>query len=55
MYTADFSGLVTCYVAALPFFRNSLIALAVFTPIAFSSLALLPELKPVPVRAVNNG
>ena len=55
MYTADFSGLVTCYVAALPFFRNSLIALAVFTPIAFSSLALLPELKLVPVRAVNNG
>jgi hypothetical protein len=54
MYTPDLSGLVTCYTAALPFFRNSLFALAVFTPIAFSHWALLPELKPVPVRVARN-
>ena len=55
MYTADFSGLVTCYTMALPFFRNSLIALAVFTPVAFSSWALLPELTPAPVRVSDRG
>ena len=54
MYTPDVSGLLTCYIAALPFFRNSLIALAVFTPIAFSHWALLPELKPVPVTVATD-
>ena len=49
MYTSDFTGLIACYTAALPFFRNSLFALAVFTPIAFSQWALLPTLKLVPV------
>ncbi len=37
--TAD--GLAKCYVAGVPFFRNSLISLAVFCPLLFSSVALL--------------
>ncbi|MBT4868057.1 MAG: hypothetical protein HON53_23385 [Planctomycetaceae bacterium] len=39
--TAD--GLATCYVAGIPFFRNSLISLAVFCPLLFSSAALLQQ------------
>lgn len=31
-YTKDFNGLMTCYVAALPFYKNSLIATLLFTP-----------------------
>lgn len=54
MYTPDFSGLLTCYIAALPFFRNSLIALAVFTPIAFSHWALLPKLDPAPAMVATD-
>jgi hypothetical protein len=32
VYARSFSGLVTCYEAALPFYRNSLIATFVFLP-----------------------
>lgn len=31
-YTKDFSGLMTCYAAALPFYKNALIATLVFLP-----------------------
>lgn len=31
-YTKDFSGLMTCYTAGLPFYKNSLIATLVFLP-----------------------
>ena len=34
------AGLWQCYVAALPFFRNWLIGMAVFLPILFSPLAV---------------
>ena len=44
MYSHDLGGLAVCFEMALPFFRNSLMATAVFTPIAFSSLALLPRI-----------
>ena len=32
IYTKDFSGLMTCYAAGLPFYKNSLIATLVFLP-----------------------
>jgi hypothetical protein len=32
-YTKDFSGLMTCYEAGLPFYRNSLIATLLFLPV----------------------
>lgn len=32
VYTRDFSGLMTCYVAGLPFYKNALIATLVFLP-----------------------
>lgn len=31
-YTRDFSGLMTCYVAGLPFLKNALIATLIFLP-----------------------
>lgn len=34
LYEKSFAGLVTCYEAALPFYRNSLIATLLFLPVA---------------------
>ncbi len=31
-YTNDFSGLITCYTAGLPFYRNNVIATLIFLP-----------------------
>ena len=33
VYAKSFSGLMTCYEAGLPFYRNSLIATAIFLPV----------------------
>jgi hypothetical protein len=41
-YTKDFSGLMTCYAAGLPFYKNALIATLVFLPgilLAYNYLA----------------
>lgn len=46
-HTAE--GLWECYVAAIPFYRNSLISMAVFLPVLFSRLTVFetsPESKP---------
>jgi hypothetical protein len=43
MYTRDLRGLIECYVMALPFFRNSLISMILFSGILFSRLALVEE------------
>lgn len=40
LYPHTGEGLVACYVAAIPFFRNSLISLALFLPILFSPLGV---------------
>ena len=37
MYPATWDGLVACYVAALPFYRNSLLATAAYTAVLFSA------------------
>jgi len=39
-YTKDFNGLLTCYVAALPFLRTSMISTFLFTAILFGSYSL---------------
>jgi hypothetical protein len=33
VYTRDFSGLMTCYAAGLPFYKNALMATIVFLPV----------------------
>lgn len=37
VYAKSFSGLLTCYEAGLPFYRNSLIATAIFLPVILVS------------------
>lgn len=39
-YPYSFAGLVDCYVQAIPFFRNTLVSMAVFLPLLFSRVAL---------------
>jgi len=39
-YPKSIEGLMTCYAAGLPFFRNSLVSMAIFLPMLFSPLAL---------------
>lgn len=39
-YPLTAAGLVDCYVQALPFFRNTLISMAIFLPLLFSRVAL---------------
>jgi len=39
-YPLTFAGLLECYVAAIPFFRYTLVSMAVFLPVLFSRVAL---------------
>ena len=39
-YPHTASGLVACFVAAIPFFRNSLVSMALFVPLLFSRVSL---------------
>ena len=41
MYPRSFAGLMQCYGMGIPFFRNSLISMAVFLPLLFSPVALV--------------
>ncbi len=53
--TAD--GLMTCYAAGIPFFRYSLISMAIFLPVLFSGYAVVKTEAPEPVAelAVQTG
>lgn len=42
-YTKDFNGLITCYIAAIPFIKGTLIGDAVFTSVMFGSFYLLQQ------------
>ena len=39
-YPHNAAGLIDCYVQAIPFFRNTLVSMAIFLPLLFSPLAL---------------
>jgi len=41
MYQMTFSGLIRCYIAALPFLKNQLISVLIFTPSFFASFSLI--------------
>ena len=45
-YPHDLTGLVTCYTAALPFFKHSLIGMAVYSTAMFGGFALLEQRVP---------
>ena len=56
LYPKTLAGLVACYVAAIPFFHNTLLGDAVFTAVLFGGFSLversLPLLRePVPAKA----
>ena len=51
MYPHSPSGLIACYVAALPFFRNQLISDMVFTAAMFSVPALVNLVRPQEQKA----
>lgn len=40
-YSRDFSGLLDCYLKALPFYRGTLFSMAVFLPVLFSQVGLV--------------
>lgn len=50
-YSPDATGLLTCYVAALPFFGRSLVSTGIFSTLLFSRLALAERPVQVPNRA----
>ena len=39
-YALSVAGLIECYIQAIPFFRNTVISMAVFLPLLFSRLSL---------------
>lgn len=49
-YPHSFEGLVSCYVAAIPFFRHSLLGMALYGTALFGGLALL-ERRVAPARS----
>ena len=50
-YAGDLSGLVTCYVAALPFFGNTVLGDAFFVTVLFGSWSLIEKKLPVQAAA----
>lgn len=46
-YALHLSGLIDCYVKAIPFFRNTLISMLVFLPLLFSPIALCERKLPI--------
>ncbi len=51
MYTLDFSGLVACYVAAIPFFKSTLASSMLFSAIIFGTYAISEKLAAKPATA----
>jgi hypothetical protein len=47
MYPPTFSGLVACFVAAVPFFQNTLAGDLVFSALLFGGFALLEQRLPI--------
>ena len=47
LYPANWEGLVTCYIAAVPFFRNTILGDAFYTLVLFGGFALIELRIPV--------
>ena len=47
LYPKTAAGLVTCYVAAIPFFQNTLVGDALYTAVLFGGFALAERLFPI--------
>jgi hypothetical protein len=55
MYPHTFSGFVTCYAAAIPFYRNDLVSTSVVLAAAFGLPVLLERMNLVPAKEVLAG
>jgi hypothetical protein len=53
MYPQNFSGLVECYVAAIPFYRNDVVSTAIVAGLAFGVPAMLRHMKEQDTAAVS--
>jgi hypothetical protein len=53
MYVHNWSGIVSCYTLALPFFRNTLMSDAVFTAALFGIYALATHRQKVSIELTN--
>ena len=51
MYPHSFAGLLTCYAAALPFYRNQFLSDMLFSALMFGMPALVELVKPAPAKA----
>jgi hypothetical protein len=47
LYSHDIEGLLACYTAAIPFFRNTLVGDAVYSTVLFGGFALAESLWPI--------
>ncbi|MDD4429855.1 MAG: hypothetical protein PHF61_00380 [Bacteroidales bacterium] len=47
MYTKDFSGLITCYIAAIPFFKNTVLGDFVYCAVLFGGYEFVRSKIPV--------
>lgn len=52
LYPKTLNGLMLCYAAAIPFFRNELVSDVLFTAVLFSVPAVIAALKPQTARQV---
>ena len=51
MYPHNLGGLMACYAAAVPFFRNDVVSNLLFTTVMFSVPALIEMLRPTTAKA----
>ena len=54
MYPKTLSGLLLSYEAAIPFFRNTMIATLVFSGVMFGAFKLIENVKPAWISSENN-
>ena len=55
LYTRTLDGMITCYVAALPFYRNDLLSTALVAGLAFGVPVLVRRMRPVQLQTVPAG
>ena len=53
LYTPDLKGLIDCYIAAIPFFRNTLLGDLGYTAILFGGYHLLLKYRKQPLQLAN--
>jgi hypothetical protein len=50
IYTKNISGLIECFIAAIPFYKNSFISDLIYIPLIFGSYAILTQRKMLSIK-----